>query len=262
MQLTTNKEFMMRKTLIAGNWKMNNNVEASMKLVESLKSLSGNFDSNVDVLICPVFTSLYAVKEALKGTNIKIGAQNMHFEDKGAYTGEVSPAMLKSMEIEYVIIGHSERRQYFNETDETVNKKLKAALKHNIKPILCVGETLEQRECGLEKETVKNQIIKDFASIDKDEAENIVVAYEPIWAIGTGKTATSAQANEMASFIRMCVKDIYDLELSEKIIIQYGGSVNKDNAKEILSQSDIDGALVGGASLKAESFLDIINYAK
>lgn len=252
----------MRKTLIAGNWKMNNDVEASLNLVESLKSLSGNFDSNVDVLICPVFTSLYVVKEALKGTNIKIGAQNMHFEDKGAYTGEVSPVMLKSMEIEYVIIGHSERRQYFNETDETVNKKLKAALKHNIKPILCVGETLEQRECGIEKETVKNQIINDFAGIDKDEAENIVVAYEPIWAIGTGKTASSAQANEMASFIRMCVKEIYDCELSEKIIIQYGGSVNKDNAKEILSQSDIDGALVGGASLKAESFLDIINYAK
>jgi triosephosphate isomerase len=253
---------MMRKTLIAGNWKMNNDVEASLILVESLKSLSGNFDSNVDVLICPVFTYLYAVKEALKGTNIKIGAQNMHFEDKGAYTGEVSPVMLNNMGIEYVIIGHSERRQYFNETDETVNKKLKAALKHNIKPILCVGETLEQREFGLEKETVKNQIIKDFAGIDKNEAENIVVAYEPIWAIGTGKTATSAQANEMASFIRLCVKDIYDLELSEKIIIQYGGSVNKDNANEILSQSDIDGALVGGASLKAESFLDIINYAK
>lgn len=252
----------MRKTLIAGNWKMNNDVEASVKLVESLKSLSKDFDSNVDVLICPAFTSLYSVKEALMGTNISIGAQNMHFEDKGAYTGEVSPVMLKNMGIEYVIIGHSERRQYFNETDETVNKKLKAALKHNIRPILCVGETLEQRECGVEKETVKNQITNDFAGIDKCEAENIVVAYEPIWAIGTGKTASSAQANEMASFIRMCVKDIYDLELSEKIIIQYGGSVNKDNASEILSQSDIDGALVGGASLKAESFLDIINYAK
>lgn len=252
----------MRKTLIAGNWKMNNDVEASLKLVESLKSLSNDFDSNVDVLICPAFNSLYSVKEALKGTNINIGAQNMHFEDKGAYTGEISPVMLKNMGIEYVIIGHSERRQYFNETDETVNKKLKAALKHNIRPILCVGETLEQRECGVEKETVKNQITNDFAGIEKCEAENIVVAYEPIWAIGTGKTASSAQANEMASFIRMCVKDIYDLELSEKIIIQYGGSVNKDNASEILSQSDIDGALVGGASLKAESFLDIINYAK
>lgn len=262
MQLITNKGVKMRKTLIAGNWKMNNDVEASLKLAKSLKSLSGNFHKDVDVLICPVFTSLYSVKEALEGTNIKIGAQNMHFEDKGAYTGEVSPVMLKNMGIEYVIIGHSERRQYFNETDETVNKKLKAALKHSIKPILCVGETLEQRECGKEKETVKNQIINDFAGIDESEAENIVVAYEPIWAIGTGKTATSAQANEMASFIRMCIKEIYDLELSEKIIIQYGGSVNKDNANEILSQSDIDGALVGGASLKAESFLDIINFAK
>ena len=252
----------MRKTLVAGNWKMNNDVEASIKLAEELKSLSKDFDANVDVLICPAFTSLFSVKQTLNGSSIKIGAQNMHFEDKGAYTGEVSPVMLEKMGIEFVIIGHSERRQYFNETDETVNNKLKAALIHKIIPILCVGETLEQREKGIEKETVKTQINKAFAGIEPIEAEKIVVAYEPIWAIGTGKTATSAQANEMAAFIRASIKDIYDDELSQKVIIQYGGSVKKDNANEILSQSDIDGALVGGASLKAEEFLNIINYAK
>lgn len=252
----------MRKTLIAGNWKMNNDVEDSLKLVESLKSLSMDFDENVDVLICPTFTSLYAVKEALNGSNIKIGAQNMHFENKGAYTGEVSPSMLKNMGIEYVIIGHSERRQYFNETDESVNKKLKSSLMYGIIPILCVGETLEQREEKKEKETVKNQIVKAFENIEPSNAESIIVAYEPIWAIGTGINATSEQANEMASFIRKCISEIYDKQLSDKIIIQYGGSVKGDNAKEILSKSDIDGALVGGASLKAEEFLKIINYAK
>lgn len=252
----------MRRTLIAGNWKMNNDVEESLKLVENLKDLSKDFDKNVDVLICPAFTSLYAVKEALNGSNIKIGAQNMHFEEKGAYTGEVSPLMLKNMGIEYVIIGHSERRQYFNETDEIVNKKLKSALKYGIIPILCVGETLTQRESKIERETVKNQIVKAFENIEPSDAVKITVAYEPVWAIGTGKTATNEQANEMASFIRKCMSEIYDRELSEKTIIQYGGSVKAGNAKEILSQSDIDGALVGGASLKADEFLKIINYAR
>lgn len=252
----------MRKTLIAGNWKMNNDIEQSLKLIEGLKSLSDKFDNNVDVLVCPTFTSLYVVKEVLKDSNIKIGAQNMHFEDNGAYTGEISPVMLKKMEIEYVIIGHSERRQYFNETDETVNKKLKSALKYDIIPILCVGETLEQRENKIEKETVKNQIVKAYENIEPSDAVKIIVAYEPIWAIGTGKNATSEQANEMASFIRKCISEIYDKQLSDKVIIQYGGSVKGDNAKDILSQSDIDGALVGGASLKAEEFLKIINYAK
>lgn len=252
----------MRKTLIAGNWKMNNDIEESLKLVESLKSLSGEFDNNVDVLICPTFTSLYAVKEALKNSNIKIGAQNMHFEDKGAYTGEISPSMLKNMGVEYVIIGHSERRQYFNDTDESVNKKLKSALKYDIIPILCVGESLTEREEKREKDTVRNQIVKAFENIESSDAEKITVAYEPIWAIGTGIVATSEQANEMASFIRACISEIYNEQLSDKIIIQYGGSVKGDNAKEILSQTDIDGALVGGASLKADEFLKIINYAK
>ncbi len=252
----------MRNTLIAGNWKMNNDVYESLQLVESLKKLADNFDENVDVLVCPAFTSLYAAKQALNGTNIKLGAQNMHFKANGAYTGEISPLMLKNMGVEYVIIGHSERRQFFNEVDETVNKKLMSAIEYDIIPILCVGETLEQRKNKKEKETVKNQIVRAFENIEQLDAEKIIVAYEPIWAIGTGINATHEQANEMASFIRTCISEIYDKVLSEKIIIQYGGSVKSDNAKEILSQTDIDGALVGGASLNAEEFLKIINYAK
>lgn len=252
----------MRKTLVAGNWKMNNDVEQSLKLVESLKTLSINFDENVEVLICPPFTSLYALKKCLDGTKIKLGAQNMHFEEKGAYTGEVSPLMLKNLGVDYVIIGHSERRQYFNETDEIANKKLMSALKYGIIPILCVGETLEQRENKKAKETVKKQIIKAFENIEPSDAEKITVAYEPIWAIGTGVNATSEQANEMASFIRTCISEIYGNDLSQKITIQYGGSVSGSNAKEILSQESIDGALVGGASLKADEFIKIINYAK
>lgn len=252
----------MREKLIAGNWKMNNDIEESLKLVESFKSMSKDFDDRVTVLVCPPFTSLFSVKEALKGYNIKIGAQNMHYEDKGAYTGEVSPIMLKNMGVEYVIIGHSERRQYFNEVDESVNKKLKAALEYDIIPIVCVGETLVQREQGIEKETVKNQIVKAFENIEHNNAKKIVVAYEPIWAIGTGKTATSKEANDMAAYIRSCIAEIYDNQIAQTIAIQYGGSVNGINANEILNQEDIDGALVGGASLKADEFLKIINYAK
>lgn len=252
----------MREKLIAGNWKMNNDIEESLKLVESFKSMSKDFDDRVTVLVCPPFTSLFSVKEALKGYNIKIGAQNMHYEDKGAYTGEVSPIMLKNMGVEYVIIGHSERRQYFNEVDESVNKKLKAALEYDIIPIVCVGETLVQREQGIEKETVKNQIVKSFENIEHNNAKKIVVAYEPIWAIGTGKTATSKEANDMAAYIRSCIAEIYDNQVAQTIAIQYGGSVNGNNANEILNQEDIDGALVGGASLKADEFLKIINYAK
>lgn len=252
----------MREKLIAGNWKMNNDIEESLKLVESFKSMSKDFDDRVTVLVCPPFTSLFSVKEALKGYNIKIGAQNMHYEDKGAYTGEVSPIMLKNMGVEYVIIGHSERRQYFNEVDESVNKKLKAALEYDIIPIVCVGETLVQREQGIEKETVKNQIVKAFENIEHNNAKKIVVAYEPIWAIGTGKTATSKEANDMAAYIRSCIAEIYDNQVAQTMAIQYGGSVNGNNANEILNQEDIDGALVGGASLKADEFLKIINYAK
>ncbi len=250
------KEESMRKPLIAGNWKMNNDVEESLVLARSLESSRLNED--VDVLICPPFTSLYAVIHELRNSLIKVGAQNVHFEDKGAFTGEVSPSMLKNMGVEYVIIGHSERRQHFGETDEIINKKVKACLKHGLKPILCVGESLEQREAGVEKETVRNQLMKDLDGIT--EGLNIVVAYEPIWAIGTGKTATSAQANEMSSFIRKVLGDIFNIRIADNILIQYGGSVNASNAKEIMLQSDIDGALVGGASLKADEFFKIINY--
>lgn len=250
----------MRKPLIAGNWKMNNDVEEGLKLARVLKS--SDLDNNVDVLICPPFTSLYAIIDELKNSSIKVGAQNMHFEDDGAFTGEISPSMLKNMGVEYVIIGHSERRQHFGETDIIVNKKIKAALHNDLKPILCVGESLEQREMGFEKETVRNQLINDLEGIKEDDSLNIVVAYEPIWAIGTGKTATSEQANEMSSFIRSVLSNIFTKEYSENMIIQYGGSVKASNAYEIMSQSDIDGALVGGASLKADEFIKIVNFEK
>jgi len=249
----------MRTPLIAGNWKMNNNIEESLKLVETLISLTTTINNSVDILICPPFTALYPIKKLLNGSNIKLGAQNMHFENFGAYTGEISAKMLENIGVDYVIIGHSERRQYFNETDETVNKKLKVAINYGIKPILCVGETLEQREIGKEEFTVKNQIINDLTGIVPEDAMKIVIAYEPIWAIGTGRTATSSQANEMASFIRNTIEELYTTEISQNIIIQYGGSVNGGNASEIMNQSDIDGALVGGASLKAEEFIRIIN---
>ena len=246
----------MRRKLIAGNWKMNNDVEESIKLVQALNSSVLN--KNVDVLVCPPFTSLYPVIHELKNSSIKAGAQNMHFEESGAFTGEVSPKILKNLGVEYVIIGHSERRQHFGETDQFINKKVKAALKYGLKPILCVGESLEQREAGREKETVRRQLIKDLDGIR--EGEKIVVAYEPIWAIGTGKTATSTQANEMSSFIREVLADIFSKDAADNIIIQYGGSVKASNAKEIMEQSDIDGALVGGASLKADEFIKIINF--
>lgn len=247
-----------RKKLIAGNWKMNCDVEESLNLARKLSS--SEFNNDVDVLVCPPFTSLYTVIQELKNSSIKVGAQNMHFEDNGAFTGEVSPVMLKNMGVEYVIIGHSERRQHFGETDQTINKKIKACLKHGLKPILCVGESLEQREAGVEKETVRAQLIKDLDGVT--EGLKIVVAYEPIWAIGTGKTATSAQANEMASFIRTVLGNIYTVDIANNIIIQYGGSVKASNTKEIMLQSDIDGALVGGASLNADEFTKIVNYEK
>ena len=250
----------MRKPLIAGNWKMNNDVEEGIKLARSLKS--SKLDENVDVLICPPFTSIYVIIRELENSSIKVGAQNMHFEDSGAFTGEISPLMLKNMGVEYVIIGHSERRQYFNETDEIINKKIMASLKHGLKPILCVGESLEQREAGFENEVVRNQLINDLCMVAKEDAVNIAVAYEPVWAIGTGKTATSKQANEMSSFIRAVLADIFTDEMAVNMIIQYGGSVKASNANEIMGQSQIDGALVGGASLKADEFVKIINFGK
>jgi len=248
----------MRKPIIAGNWKMNNTISQSLKLINEIKSY--NLNENVEVVVCVPFTSLYEVKKELKGTNIKLGAQNMHWEDSGAYTGEISPLMLKEIGIDYCIIGHSERRQYFNETDETVNKKIKSALRHGIKPIVCVGETLEDREKAKEKEIVKEQVLKALEDIKEEEIENIVIAYEPIWAIGTGKTASSDDANEMCGFIRDTISKKYGVDISKNIRIQYGGSVKPNNIKELMDKEEIDGALVGGASLNASDFVKLINY--
>lgn len=245
----------MRTPIIAGNWKMNNTIKEGLNLIEGIKSK--DLDGDVEKVVCVPFTLLKDVKELLKGTDVKIGAQNMHWEESGAFTGEVSPIMLNELGIDYVIIGHSERRQYFCETDETVNKKIKSALKNNIKPIVCVGETLEERESGEEKKKVKSQIEKAFKDIDN--IEEIVIAYEPIWAIGTGKTASSDEANDMILFIRDIIGELYG-DSKDDMRIQYGGSVKPSNVKELMNKSDIDGALVGGASLKANDFVDLINF--
>jgi len=248
----------MRKGIIAGNFKMNKTVAESVVLIEEIKPLVK--DAKCDVVVCPTFLALDAVIKAAKGSNIKVGAQNMHYDENGAFTGEVSPAMLKDMGVEYVIIGHSERRQFFNETDETVNKKLKAAFLHNIAPILCVGESLEQRESNLTEEIIGKQIKLDLQGLTEDQAQKLVIAYEPIWAIGTGKTATAFQANETIAFIRSVVNSLYGSVVAEKVRMQYGGSVKPSTVSEQMAQSDIDGALVGGASLKASDFEGIVNY--
>ncbi|WPC42176.1 triose-phosphate isomerase [Clostridium sp. JS66] len=248
----------MRKAIIAGNWKMNNTVEEGLKLVEELKGLVK--DAKCDVVVCPSFVCLDAVLKAVKGSNIKVGAQNMHFEEKGAFTGEVAPSMLEKMGVNYVIIGHSERRQYFNETDETVNKKVKKAFEHNLIPIVCCGETLEEREKNVTEEVLGRQIKLDLEGLTNEQVETLVVAYEPIWAIGTGKTATDDQANETIAYIRSVIASMYGKETAEKTRIQYGGSVKPATIKAQMAKSDIDGALVGGASLKAADFAAIVNY--
>ncbi len=247
----------MRVPIIAGNWKMNNTVKEGLKLIEDIKAQKLN--NNVEAVVCVPFTLLKEVKKATEATNIKLGAQNMHWEESGAFTGEISPEMLKEIPVDYVIIGHSERRQYFNETDETVNKKVKSALNYNIKPIICVGETLEQRESNTAKDVIKNQITKAFDGIGKNSVSEIVVAYEPIWAIGTGKTASADDANDMILFIRETLGSLYG-ENKDLIRIQYGGSVKPSNVGELMSKSQVDGALVGGASLKAEDFVSLINF--
>ncbi len=248
----------MRKAIIAGNWKMNNTVEEALKLVEELKPLVK--DASCDVVVCPTFVCLDAVLKAVEGTNIKVGAQNMYFEEKGAFTGEISPIMLEKMKIDYVIIGHSERRQYFNETDESVNKKLKVAFNHNLVPILCCGESLQEREANITEEVVARQIKLDLAGLTAEQVETLVVAYEPIWAIGTGKTATDDQANEVIGFIRRTIASTFGQEVADKTRIQYGGSVKPSSIKAQMAKSDIDGALVGGASLVATDFAAIVNY--
>ena len=248
----------MRKPIIAGNWKMNNTISESLDLIEGIKKHKLN--EGVEAVVCVPFTSLNEVKKLLEGTQIKLGAQNIHWEESGAYTGEISPLMLKEIGIDYCIIGHSERRQYFNETDETVNKKIKTALKHDIKVIVCVGETLEEREAHREEEIVKAQVLKAFEDINSEDAKNIVIAYEPIWAIGTGKTASSEDANQMCKFIRNIIVEKYDENTGENIRIQYGGSVKPQTIAELMEKEDIDGALVGGASLVAEDFVKLVNH--
>lgn len=247
----------MRRKVIAGNWKMNKNIQETETYINELKELVK--DTQNEVIICVPFIDLCKAVKTAKGTNIKIGAQNVHFEEKGAYTGEVSPKMLADTGVEYVIIGHSERREYFNETDETINKKLKAALAYGLKPILCVGETLEQREQGITKMWITGQVRYDMEGLSKDEAQNIIIAYEPIWAIGTGKTASKEDANEALKWIREEIEKLYDKELADEIIIQYGGSVKSSNAGELFAMSDIDGGLVGGASLEPTEFAKIVN---
>ena len=248
---------MSRKKIIAGNWKMNMTPSEAVKLIEELKPVVVN--DEVDVVFCVPAIDIIPALEATKGTNIKIGAENMYFENSGAYTGEISPAMLKDVGIEYVIIGHSERREYFAETDETVNKKVLKAFEYGITPIVCCGETLTQREQGITIDFIRQQINIAFRNVSAELAKVAVIAYEPIWAIGTGVTATTEQAQEVCAAIRKCIAEIYDEATAEAIRIQYGGSVNAKNAAELFAQSDIDGGLVGGASLKLE-FGNIVNY--
>ena len=245
----------MRKVIVAGNWKMNKTPREAIELIETLKPLVSERE-DVEVVFCPPFISLM---EAVKGTNIKIGAQNMYFEENGAYTGEVAPDMIAECGVEYVILGHSERRQYFGETDESINKKVKKAFEHGLKPIICVGETLEQREQGITEDLVRLQTKIALKDISKEDAKKAVIAYEPVWAIGTGKTATSVQAEEVCAAIRRVLSEIYDEETAGEIRIQYGGSVNAGNAAELFAMPNIDGGLVGGASLKAD-FAKIVNY--
>ena len=249
----------MRKKVIAGNWKMNKSPKDVKAFMENFLGLVK--DTENEVILCVPFIDLAEAIELTKGTNVKIGAQNMHFEEKGAFTGEVSPKMLKDIDVEYVIIGHSERREYFNETDEAVNKKLKSAFIYGLKPILCVGETLAQREAGITKDFVTSQVEKALDGLTNEEIADTIIAYEPIWAIGTGKTASKEDANEVCTWIREKINSKYG-EVSKDVIIQYGGSVKASNANDLFSMSDIDGGLVGGASLDAEEFAKIVNYNK
>ncbi|APH16687.1 triose-phosphate isomerase [Clostridium sporogenes] len=248
----------MRTAIIAGNWKMNKTVKEAVELVKELKPLVK--DAKCDVVVCPTYVCLPAVLEEVKGSNIKVGAQNMHFEESGAYTGEIAPKMLEELGVHYVIIGHSERRQYFNETDETVNKKVKKAFEHNLIPIVCCGESLDQREGNITEKVLEEQIKVGLKELNKEQVEKLVIAYEPIWAIGTGKTATDEQANETIGYIRTVVKAMYGESVADKVRIQYGGSVKPGTIKAQMAKEEIDGALVGGASLKAEDFAAIVNY--
>ncbi len=248
----------MRKPIIAGNWKMNMTPSQGVKLVEELKPLVSGADC--DVVVCVPATDIYAVGQAVKGSNIHLGAQNVHFAESGAYTGEISADMLKELGVEYVVIGHSERRQYFGETDETVNKRTLTAIAKGLIPIVCVGETLKQRESGETEKVLERQIKVGLNGID--DLNKIVIAYEPVWAIGTGKTATSEQANETIGFIRKTLAENFCKKCASEVRIQYGGSMKPGNAKELMAMEEIDGGLIGGASLKAADFAAIVNYNK
>ncbi len=248
----------MRKPIIAGNWKMNKtSKEAAQFIIEFRDKVR---DSKCEVVICPAFTSLAQVVTLVENTDIRVGAQNMHYEESGAYTGEVSPTMLREIGVKYVILGHSERRQYFKEDDGVINKKVKAAFIHDLTPILCVGETLEEREAGKTFDIIKNQLLLDLESVDDENVAKMVIAYEPIWAIGTGKTATAKDANDVIAFIRNTITEMFGDTAGEGVRIQYGGSVKPTTIKEQMEQSDIDGALVGGASLNADDFAQIVNF--
>ncbi len=252
----------MRKKVIAGNWKMNNDISGSAELISGIINNIDFSRVNSDVIVCPPFTSLETASELVKNTPIKVGAQNMFFEDKGAFTGEISASMLLSAGCDYVILGHSERRAIFNESNEWINKKIHKALSSGLKPIFCVGETLEERESGVMKDVLKKQITEGLTGVTSNQMEEVIVAYEPVWAIGTGKTASPEQAEEVHKFIRDLITEMYNKDVADNLVIQYGGSVKPNNAKELLSQPNIDGALIGGAALKAESFIDIIYAAE
>lgn len=248
-----------KKTVIAGNWKMNKTPIETKNFFKDISSISTT--SKCDIILCvPYINISYAVKET-EGSNIKIGAQNCHWNESGAFTGEISAKMLKSINTQYVIIGHSERRLYFAETDATVNKKIKAALKEHLKVILCVGESLTDRESNITNEVVSIQVKIALKEIPKEQIENIIIAYEPLWAIGTGKTATAEQADETCSAIRQIISSLYNNSIAENVVIQYGGSMNSKNAQELLSKPNINGGLIGGASLNANEFVEIINIA-
>ena len=247
----------MRKPIIAGNWKLNKTITESIDLVNALKRELGDV-SEVDIVVCPVYTALVDVRDALIDSNIILGAQDVYWENEGAFTGEVSAPLLKDAGVQYCIIGHSERRQFFNETNDSVNKKLKAVLKSGMIPIVCVGENLEERESNKTFDVVRNHCEGGLSGLTAAEAKDIIIAYEPVWAIGTGKTATSQQAQEVHQFIRDLLIKMFGKEVAQKIRIQYGGSVKPENIAELISQKDIDGALVGGASLKSESFVKIV----
>ena len=249
----------MRKKIVAGNWKMNKTPKEAAEFCKLMKEKV--VSDAVEVVFCVPFVDLYPVLEELKGTGIGVGAENMHFAESGAYTGEVSAQMLKEMGVGYVILGHSERRQYFGETDATVNKRTKAALAAGLKPIVCVGELLWERECDITEEVIARQIKLDLFNVTEEELKNVVIAYEPVWAIGTGKTATADQAEEVCAFIRATIAKLYNQAAADAVTIQYGGSMNDGNADELLSKTNVDGGLIGGASLVAEKFAAIVKAA-